>query len=107
MTRDPAEAPRESGTDPLAWRGPVTALGLVVRGRTARTAIPCSVLVGTVLTAVNQGQTIVSGPMGLSTIVRVVVNYAVPYLVSSWGCLSGHRVHHRGNIPGGSGVPKS
>jgi SAM-dependent methyltransferase len=74
-----------------SWTRPREAALLVARGRTARTACPVAVVVGTVLSLVNQGSTILSGTATTSTWVRVAVNYAVPFIVASMGYLSARR----------------
>jgi hypothetical protein len=63
----------------------------VLRGRTLRTAGPIAALVGTLLSAVNQGAVIVSGHIGAVTWARIAVNYLVPFLVASAGYLSARR----------------
>ncbi|WP_405577345.1 nitrate/nitrite transporter NrtS [Streptomyces sp. NBC_01092] len=49
-------------------------------------------LVGTVLSAVNQGTLIISGEAVAATWARLAVNYLVPYLVAGTGWLSARRV---------------
>ncbi|NUR27742.1 MAG: class I SAM-dependent methyltransferase [Catenulispora sp.] len=51
-----------------------------------------AVVVGTVLSLVNQGEVIAGGGATRGTWVRVAVNYLVPFLVASTGYLSGRRV---------------
>lgn len=63
----------------------------MLRGRTAHTALPIALVVGTVLSAVNQGYLIAEGAATTGTWIRVAVNFLVPYLVASIGCLSGRR----------------
>ena len=72
----------------LTW--PRTAW-LILSGTTFRTAWPIALVVGSVLSLVNQGDRLVSGPQDLSTLLRVVANYAIPYVVSSLGYLSAPR----------------
>ena len=89
-----AEVCRHTGAQMCArcsWTRPRDAALLVLRGRTARTALPVAAVVGTVLSLVNQGSTILSGAAGTSTWIRVAVNYAVPFVVASIGYLSGRR----------------
>lgn len=43
---------------------------------------------GTILTAANQGATLMDGDFPAATWVRAAVNYAVPFLVSSIGYLA-------------------
>lgn len=57
-----------------------------------RKALPVAVVVGTVLSLVNQGSVIVGGAANAGTWLRVAVNYTVPFLVASIGYLSGRRV---------------
>ncbi|MDH4148593.1 MAG: nitrate/nitrite transporter NrtS [Acidimicrobiia bacterium] len=66
-------------------------LGLVARGVTFRTASRVSLIVGTILSAVNQGAVIASGDAGPATAVRVVFNYLVPFTVASVGYLAPFR----------------
>lgn len=76
-----------------SWTRPREAVMLVARGRTARTALPVAVVVGTVLSLVNQAETVLSGTSTTGTWIRVAVNYAVPFIVASVGYLSGRRVN--------------
>lgn len=88
------EACRHTGTQRCvrcSWMRLHQAALLVVRGRTAGTALPVAVVVGTVLSLVNQGSVIVGGTTSSGTWIRVAVNYAVPFLVASVGYLSGRR----------------
>jgi hypothetical protein len=86
-----------SPNDP-APRGPATgwstwpqAAGLVLTGATFRPAFPVALVVGTLLCAVNQGSALVDGSIDVVTALRMVANYAIPYLVSSVGFLSAYR----------------
>jgi len=81
-----------AGRRAVTWSRPSQALALFLRGRTARTAAPVAAVVGTVLSAVNQGDVLVSGAAGGSTWIRIAVNYLVPFLVASFGFLSARRV---------------
>lgn len=74
------------------WSRFSTAWALLLRGRTARVATPVAAVVGTVLSGVNQGAILVSGEATTGTWVRVAVNYAVPFLVSSYGYLTARRI---------------
>jgi len=77
-------------TPSLTWSRPSQAAALFLRGRTAGTAAPVAAVVGTVLSAVNQGDMLLAGG-GVLTWVRVAVNYAVPFCVASIGFLSARR----------------
>ncbi len=85
---------RRGGEDET-WSSASQALSLFVRGRTIRTAIPTAAVVGTVLSAVNQGVVIAEGAAGTAVWVRVAVNYVVPFLVASVGYLSARRARPR------------
>jgi hypothetical protein len=63
---------------------------------TFHTASRVALVVGTLLTIVNQGAIIVHGDQTSLTWVRVAANYAIPYVVASIGYLAplrrrGHR----------------
>lgn len=89
----------------VAWSRPSQAVGLFLRCRTAGTAGPTSMVVGTLLSAVNQGNVILGGQSTVLTWVQVGVNYAVPYVVASVGYLSARRV--RGDHRPQRSVPES
>lgn len=59
----------------------------IVAGRTRRAALPVALVVGTLLVALNQGSTIVSGHLDSTVVWRACLNYLVPYVVSSVGYL--------------------
>jgi hypothetical protein len=76
---------------PLTWSGGRECVRLFLRGVTVRTAGRVALIVGTVLSAVNQGSTVVDGNATWVTWVRVGVNYCVPFVVASIGFLSACR----------------
>lgn len=49
-------------------------------------------VVGTILSAVNQGDVLLGGAAGTGTWIRVAVNFLVPFCVASIGFLSACRV---------------
>ena len=49
-----------------------------------RDAIKVALIVGTILTAINQGDIIASGPIAPSDLVKILLNYFVPYCVSTY-----------------------
>ncbi len=67
------------------------AVRLIVCGCTARTALPVAAIVGTILSAINEGSLLVSGRPNTATWVRISLNYVVPYLVASIGYLAALR----------------
>ncbi len=58
--------------------------------------IPIALLVGTLLSLVNQGAIIFAGDARPATWLRVAVNYLVPFCVSSAGFLASQRAVWRG-----------
>lgn len=85
------EARRErTGCPP--WRGFSAACTIVLCGVTARTAVPVALVVGTLLSAVNQGA-VIAGSGGTPAVwLRVSFNYIVPFVVSSIGFLGAGRL---------------
>ncbi|MDZ7884146.1 MAG: nitrate/nitrite transporter NrtS [Mycobacterium sp.] len=75
----------------VSWNRPAEGLGLFLRGRTLRTAVPTALVVGTVLSAVNQGGPLIGGHQSAQTWISIVVNYLVPLVVSSIGYLAACR----------------
>jgi hypothetical protein len=73
------------------WSTPWQACLLIAKGHTRRTGLAVAGVVGTLLSAVNQGDVLVSGRAGAATWARVAVNYAVPFVVSSVGYLAPFR----------------
>jgi hypothetical protein len=73
------------------WTRPVEAVALVLRGRTARVAVPVAAVVGTVISVVNQGDVLLDGQATGITWVRIVINYLVPFIVASVAYLSACR----------------
>jgi hypothetical protein len=74
-----------------SWRSPREGLRLVLRGYTLRTGVTVSVVVGTLLSLVNQGSVIWSVHAGSASWLRVITNFVVPFFVSSIGYLSPFR----------------
>ncbi len=64
---------------------------LVLRGATARAAVPVALLVGSILTAANEGSQLADGRWRWTLVVKIAVNYATPFLVASFGYLAGGR----------------
>jgi hypothetical protein len=78
-----------------SWTTPRQAFGLFCRGGTFSIAAPVALVVGTVLSLVNQLQVVVEGDATWATWARVAANYAVPYTVASIGFLSARRAGRR------------
>lgn len=97
MTSPPGEANAAPPNPALAWSTPAEALRLLAAGRTVRAAGPVSLLVGSILSALNQGWVILSGDVPATTIARIAVNFAVPFCVASYGLLAGRRSRQPGS----------
>ncbi len=69
------------------WTRPRDAVRQLLSGATASTCLPVALVVGTVLSLVNQADVIVQGMAGVAVVLKVLVNYAVPFLTSSMGAL--------------------
>ena len=79
---------RRHASVPLTWVRYRDALRMFVRGVTIRSAVQIALVVGTWLSLVNQGHLIVQGdPPWL----KIALNYATPFVVSSLGFLAGLR----------------
>jgi hypothetical protein len=74
------------------WSRPGEAVHIFARGITVRPCVPVAVVVGCVLSAINEGAQIATGSAEWLTWVRVGLNFAIPFLVSSYGYLTAGRV---------------
>lgn len=85
MVNDARRPPRTRPPPP--WSSPWEAAILVARGYTARTGVVVALVVGTVLSAINEGSDLAADRLGLATWLRIGGNYLVPFLVASIGYL--------------------
>jgi hypothetical protein len=69
------------------WSSPSEALILLVCGATARTCLPIALVVGTVLSLVNQADIIVRQGVDSGVLLKILVNFLIPFLSSSAGAL--------------------
>jgi hypothetical protein len=60
---------------------------LLLTGATARTCLPVALIVGTVLSLVNQADVVLQGMGDVVVAAKVAANYAIPFLTSSTGAL--------------------
>ncbi len=74
-----------------SWSTLPQAFELFCRGVTARSAWKVAVVVGTILSLVNQGSVVAHGDATWVTWLRVLVNYLVPFTVASIGFLAACR----------------
>jgi hypothetical protein len=70
------------------WATPREASALVFRRTTLRRTVDIALLVGTTLSLINQGTLIIGAAADVTTWLRVLANYIVPFCVSSAGFLS-------------------
>lgn len=95
---------RRRGAPPCPpWHTWGQACVLFARGATTRAALPVALLVGTVLTAANEGAQLTSGQLRWSLAVKTAVNYATPFVVASFGYLTGGRRERDLEGPGAGG----
>ena len=69
------------------WAQPSDAFRQLSRGATLRTCAPVAVVVGSLLSAVNEGDVLVSGIVDKRVVVKLVANLLIPFLTSSTGAL--------------------
>lgn len=62
-----------------------------VQRRHLRRTVPIAIVVGIVLTLINQASVITAGHATAATWVRCALNFTVPFLVSNAGLLSARR----------------
>lgn len=69
------------------WTRPREAVAQLLRGATVRTCSPVAVVVGTVLSVVNQGDVVLAGMADERVGAKVAANLLIPFLTSSTGAL--------------------
>jgi len=79
------------GASRPVWSTRRQELVLFLRGVTVRVAGRVAIVVGTILSAVNQGSVILAGDATGFTWTRIAVNYLIPFVVASFGYLAGCR----------------
>jgi hypothetical protein len=67
------------------------ALGICLRPEHLRRTLTIAVVVGTILTAINQADVIARGDATSTTLAKAALNYVVPFVVSNLGLLAGKR----------------
>ena len=60
---------------------------------TPRKALLTALVVGTILTAINHGDTIMQGEW--PPMLKIVLTYCTPYCVTTWGAITGKRAQWR------------
>ena len=95
-----ATSPTRPASTPSAPPGPPTpsrravirdAFAFCAQRRNLSRTIRIAVVVGVILTLINQGSVILDGHATAAAWVRCVLNFVVPFLVSNAGLLAGRR----------------
>jgi len=74
------------GTSRRTWREVV---GLCCEPYHLRRTVAVALVVGTVLFAINQLDVVIAGRAGAGTVLKIVLTYLVPFLVSNYGIVHG------------------
>lgn len=75
----------------VSWGTPREGAALWLSPSTLRSTIRIALIVGTLLSLINQGHVIAAGDASTLTWIRVAANYLIPWGVSSIGFLSASR----------------
>ena len=78
---------------PSSTAGRPTLRQLAFGDGTPRKALLTALVVGTILTAINHGDTILAHEW--PPLPKVVLTYIVPYCVTTWGAITGKRAQWR------------
>lgn len=73
------------------WSSVPEAFRLIALGYTFRTCFRVALVVGTLLSIVNQGSVLLAGEATTSTAIRIAINYLIPFVVASIGYLAPFR----------------
>lgn len=77
--------------DRLAWSSYSRLAVLICTGAACPTALRIAFVVGTLLSAANQGAVLLAGDASWATAARIIVNYLVPFTVASFAYLAPFR----------------
>jgi hypothetical protein len=66
-----------------------------------RRTVRIALVVGVVLTAINQLDVLLAGNVGTGTYVKCALNFVVPFVVSNLGLLSGRHPHREEDLSSG------
>ena len=92
-TRLPAPGSSPADEAPAARRrsAVLDACAYCAQRQHLRRTVPIAIVVGIILTLINQGSVITAGHATAATWVRCALNFIVPFLVSNAGLLSARR----------------
>ncbi len=68
------------------------AFQLFLYGKTFRPCLPVALVVGLILSVINQSDVILSGAASTFTWIKIGMNFVIPFCVSSYGLLKGCRL---------------
>lgn len=77
--------------EPRSWSSLPEAARVCFQPVLLRRTLTTALVVGLVLSLVNQGHVVVEGHAGAATWVRIAFNFVVPFLVSNAGALAATR----------------
>ena len=78
---------------PYRFRGdPLCVVCAILYGPVLRRAIYVALIVGTILTIINQGDVLLAGEITPLVVAKILLTYLVPYSVSTFSALSANRV---------------
>jgi len=72
---------------------------LILGDGTPKKAFLTALVVGTILTTINHGDTIVAGDWPPAA--KVILTYCVPFCVTTWGAITGKRAQFRRDLRAG------
>ena len=85
-----AELPTEAPPEPVRTRIAV-AIEVCCERRTLWRTARIAAVVGLVLTGINEGDSLVNGNVSAGTVIKMALNFFVPFVVSNLGVLAGTR----------------
>jgi hypothetical protein len=71
----------------ITWRRWPEAIKLLLSGATIPTAVPVALVVGSILSVINQSNVILKGAATTLTWFQISMNFVVPFCVSSYSFL--------------------
>jgi hypothetical protein len=74
------------------------ALAICMRREHLRRTVRIALVVGVILTLINQADVIIRGDATAVTWVKIGLNFCVPFVVSNLGLLAGKRAEGRGGL---------
>lgn len=87
----PEDATPEREGSPDEWHSASEALQLVFSRQLLPRLVVIALVVGTILSMVNQAHIMAAGDLNAATWARIVANYVTPFVVASIGALSAAR----------------